>query len=133
MLTKKEEIENKLDKCEVISLKIKAMEFINYQSFEYVQENYNVGEVYEILGVGYTVVTKKEHKKIHFVVIMKPEKVWEKHWQNASKKLEIKKGVYMCLFTGEHYTDKLEVPAFEPSSFKSGKEDLIINGILIKE
>lgn len=59
--------------------------------------------------------------------------VWEMHWQDVDKHLEIKQGVYLDLITMQIHESELFVKAFEPSIFKSiGDEDLIIKGKIYK-
>ena len=127
------EIEDKIYQCEVMAMKIKAMNFANLQTFDYVSKNYEVGEIYNVNNFGYTIITSKTEKQIDFVVIMKSNNIWEHHWQDVDKQLEIKQGVYLDLYTGKEFTDTFKVKAFEPSYFKSiGSQDLIIKGKIWK-
>lgn len=123
-----------IEKCEMMILKIKAMKFENFQSFDFVHKNFDQGEVYAIDNVGYTVITKKTLTEVCFVVIMKLNNIWEHHFQDVDKHLVIKQGVYMDLYTGEQYNKELKVKAFDPSYFQAvGNEDLIIKGRVYKE
>lgn len=134
MMNKLELLEKKIQDCEQKAMKIKAVKFTNFQSFNSVYENYEVGEVYDVNSLGYTVITHKSNKEVRFIVIMKPDMEWAKHWQDVPKTIEIKKGVYMDLFTGTCHTEILHVPAYDPSYFKSGKkDDLVIKGRIYKE
>lgn len=126
-------IDKKISQCEFTALKIKAVNFVNMQSFDMVHSSYDVGEVYRIEGVGYTVITDKTDKSVDFVVIMHPHSIWEKHIQDVDKRIEIKQGVYLDLLTGKEYRDNLKVKAFDPSYFKSiGEEDLVLKGVIFK-
>ena len=134
MYKKIKEIESKIKECEIIAVKLKAMNFANLQTFDSVAQIYDLGEPYIIKGVGYTVITYKGDKLIKFVVIMKSNSVWQNHWQDVDKRLDIKQGVYMDLFTGKEYKDSLHVKAFEPSYFKAiGSKDLVIKGEIYKK
>lgn len=128
------EIECALNKCEMTALKIKAINFINMQSFDDVYKTYKVGEVYKIDGVGYTVITYKSKKRINFVVIMHVDNIWNIHWQDVDKHIEVKQGVYLDLLTGKEYKEeRFSVKAFEPSYFKAiGKDDLILKAYIKK-
>ena len=130
---KVEEINRKIKSCEVMALKIKAVNFINFQSFDFVNSNFEVGEPYIIKGVGYSVITYKSENEMRFIVIMKPNSIWQKHWQDVDKHIEIKQGVYLDLFTGKEYKDDVMIKAFQPSYFKAiGKNDLVIKGRVFK-
>ncbi len=117
-----------------MSSKIKAMQFTNFQSFEYVYKNFELGEVYVITDVGYTVITKKDEFEVHFVVIMKLNNVWKEHFQDVDKHLKIKQGVYLDLYTGKEYKDFVKIPKYTPSFFKSvGDQDLVLQGRVFKQ
>jgi hypothetical protein len=131
--SKIEQIKSKIAECEIMALKIKAVNFANFQSFEHAQANYEVGEVYIIKDVGYSVITYKSNVEIRFIVIMPPNKIWLEHWQDVDKHIEIKQGVYLDLYTGKEYKDNLIVKAWQPSHFKAiGKNDLVIKGRVFK-
>jgi len=122
-------IRKKIKECEVMSLKIKAVNFINFQSYETVKNNYELGEIYVVENVGYTIITKKVEEFIDFVLIMSVNNTFKEHFQDAYKILNIKQGVYLDLYTGKEYKEKLKVPAYDPSFFKAvGDKDLIIKG-----
>tara|TARA_R110000787_G_C13372584_1_gene440975 strand:- start:35 stop:463 length:429 start_codon:yes stop_codon:yes gene_type:complete len=126
-------INDKIGQTELIALKIKAINFVNLQTFDGTYDSYDVGEVYKINGVGYIVITSKNSEKITFVVIMRVNNTWDKHWVDAHRTLEIKQGIYCDLFTGRKYKDNIKVKAFEPTYFKAiGEEDLIIKGEIYK-
>lgn len=128
-LSRLEEIERKLNECEIMAMKIKAVNFVNAQPFDYIHENYNVGELYKVEGIGYTILTSKTDKQIEFIVIMKLNNIWQEHWQDVDKHVTIQQGIYLDLYTGKEYTNEFIVKAFEPSYFQAiGNEDLIIKG-----
>lgn len=127
-------INKKISQCEVTALKIKAVNFVNLQSFDMVHDTYDLGEVYRVDDIGYTVITSKTDYSVDFVVIMHPHTIWNEHWQDVDKKLEIKQGVYLDLFTGKEYRDKVNVKAFDPSYFKAiGEDDLVVKGRIFKD
>ncbi len=132
-LNRIKEIDKKLHEVEITSAKIKAVNFVNMQSFDDVYDNYVLGEVYKVDEIGYTVITSKTPTEITFVIIMNLDQVWYKHWQDVDKILNIKQGVYYDMFTGNEYKDSVEVKAFEPSYFKAvGDEDLIMKGKIFR-
>lgn len=127
-------LDKRIKSCENIALKIKAMKFENFQSFDFVSENFEQGEVYAIDGVGYTVITKKTPIEVCFIVFMDLNNIWKHHFQDVDKHLIIKQGVYLDLYTNKEYMDEVNVKAFEPSYFKaSGTENLILKGRVFKK
>lgn len=134
MCKRLESIGRSLDRLEVMTLKIKAVSFKNFQSFDYVHKNYDVGDVYKLPNIGYTIIIEKSQNHIVFIVIMDKDSIWEKHWQDVDKILEIKQGTYLDMFTGKEYKKSLTVKAFEPSHFKAiGETDLVIKGSIFKQ
>ncbi len=126
-------IDKKLQQIEITSARIKAVNFINMQTFDSVYKNYEQGEVYKVDGIGYTVITEKSLTEILFVIIMHVDSIWSEHFQDVDKTLDIKQGTYYDMFTGKEYIDNVEVKAFEPSYFKAiGKEDLIMKGKIFR-
>ena len=127
-------LEEKISRLEVEAIKIKAVNFVNLQTFDEVYNGYDVGEIYVVKGVGYSIITKKTTSRVDFIVIARPNTVWAKHWQDVDKHLIVKQGVYLDLFTGREYRNKIKVPAFKPSHFKAiGDEDLILKGCIFKD
>jgi hypothetical protein len=134
MCERLESIEQKINELEIMTLKIKAVNFNNFQSFDYVDTHYDIGGVYKIRNIGYTVILSKSNKCVEFIVIMKRDSIWEKHWQDVDKILEIQQGIYLDLFSGTEFKKKVSVPAYEPSFFKAiGSDDLIIKGKVCKD
>ena len=126
-------LESKIKQCRETALKIKATSFKGFQSFDYVQENYEKGEIYNINSTSYAVITNKTENIIEFVIIMKANKKSEKVWQDEDRILEIKQGTYLDLFTQREYKSGLKIKAFDVSYFKAiGEDDLIIKGILYR-
>lgn len=60
MVDKYSLIERKVIETELINTKLKAINFLNFQSFESVENNFVIGEVYIVDGVGYAIVTEKK-------------------------------------------------------------------------
>jgi hypothetical protein len=134
LMDKIADLTQKIFETEVLAMKIKAINFLNFQSFASVRENLKAGEVYPITGIGYTVITESKEDSVSFVAIVKNGAVWQKHWQDVDKYLKIVQGVYLDLFTGKEYKEKLFVKAFDPSYFQSvGSEDLVLKGKVIKK
>jgi hypothetical protein len=130
---KVEIIKEKLKEIEIIALKIKAIQFDSLQTFETIHDSFEEGEIYEIRGVGYIIITIKKDVKVNFIIIMKSGGIWEKHWQDVDKILHIKQGIYYDIITKKEFKDKVYVKAFEPSYFKAiGEDDLIIKGEVYK-
>lgn len=75
-------LEQKVVETELINLKLKAINFLNFQSFESVEKNFVIGDIYVVEGVGYAIVTEKKPNEIKFVTIVHNGAVWEMHWQD---------------------------------------------------
>ena len=128
------EIEKQLNVCELMAIKIKAVNFLNAQPFDFIYDNYNVGELYIVNDIGYTIITSKTKNRIEFIVIMQVNNIWKEHWQDVDKYIQIQQGIYLDLYTGKEYTKEFIVKAYEPSYFKAvGDKDLIIKGKICKD
>lgn len=126
-------IEKKIVETELINMKLKAINFLNFQSFESVEKNFVIGEVYVVEGLGYAIVTEKKPNEIKFITIVYNGAVWQMHWQDVDKHLEIKQGVYLDLIDMKSHDSEVFVKAFDPSIFKSiGNKDLVIKGKIYK-
>lgn len=122
-------IDKKLKEVEIENAKIKAVNFLNLQTFDEVYKNYDVGEVYDVNGVGYTIITSKTDKQINFVTIMPLHNVWDNHLQDVDKVLDIQQGIYYDLINNIEYKDEVFVGAYETSRFQArGNIDLIMKG-----
>lgn len=127
------DLTHKIERCENLINTLEKRNFKNFQSFAFVHKNYSVGEVYEIDGIGYTVITLKTMDRVDFVVIVKPEAVWSDHWQDADKWLDIKKGIYLDKLTGREYKQSLFVKAGDVSHFQNvSDDDLVMKGTVVK-